>query len=109
MERNDLVCPEDVVTYSCTVHSTSLLRWNIIAGGSSTEISCFGNSGRCLGGGNGIHAVITSRSSDPADSDIFNITSTLILHEIQTDISIECESPLGQLRNDLRVLSKFYG
>jgi len=100
-----MVCPDDVVTYSCTVHSTSLLRWNIIDGSSTTEISCFGSSRRCLGGGNRIHAIITSISSDPADPDISNITSTLILHGIQTTISIECESPLARLRNDLQVLS----
>ena len=101
-----MVCSDDVVTYSCTVRSTSLLRWIIIAGGSTTEISCFGSSGRCLGGGNGIHAVITSISSDPADPDINNITSTLILEDISTGISIECESPLMTLRRDLQILSE---
>lgn len=113
LERDEMVCPDEVVTFNCTVFLTSLLRWNIDAGGSLTQISCFGSSQTCLGGGNGIHALITSVSSDPVDPDINNITSILILHDIllrdiTTGISIECESQLTESRRVLQVLSELY-
>jgi len=103
LERDQLACPEDFAAFTCTVFRTSLLRWNI--GGSSTQISCFGSSRTCLGGGNGIHALITSVSSDPANPDISNITSTLIIHKVTTDISVECESQLTSSVRDIQILS----
>lgn len=104
LENDQLVCPEDFAAFNCTAFRSSLLRWNI--GGSTTQISCFGSSQTCLGGGNGIHALITSVSSDPANPDISNITSTLIIHKVTTDISVECESQLTGSVRDIRILSK---
>jgi len=108
LERDEMVCPEEVVTFNCTVFSTSLLRWSIVARGSRTQISCLGSSQRCLGGGNGIHATIISASSDPVNLDISNITSTLIIYNIATGISVECESQLTSSTKDIQVLSKLY-
>lgn len=110
LERDDTVCPDDVVNFNCTAFNTTLLGWYITGTNSATQISCSGDSRLCLGGGDdeGIHAVITSVSSGPVHDGIRSITSTLIIHNITAITSVDCVSQSTISRRYIQVLGRLY-
>lgn len=89
---------------SCKVMDTSLLRWVVgsltitCSGGGHTGSLCFGNTGE-------VHAIIREVSTDPNNTRIANITSSLTIHNITDHTAVSCRDQITQAQDDIRVSS----
>ena len=100
------VCPGDLVALNCSVRETRFLVWSV----NSTQITCLGNANAgdgCLNGGNGLHAIITNISHDSRS--LANITSLLVISNIQSQVNVSCEDQVARAQEILRVASTWTG
>ena len=101
-----IVCPRDSVTLNCSVRETLFLVWSV----NSTQITCLGNANAgdgCLNGGEGLHAIITSVSRDSRS--LANITSLLVISNIQGQVIVSCEDQVARAQEILHVASTWTG
>ena len=100
------VCPKDSVALNCSVRETRFLVWSV----NSVQITCLGNGNAgdgCLNGGNGLHAIITTISRDSRS--LANITSLLLINNIQGQVDVSCEDQVTRVQNILRFASTWTG
>ena len=82
---------------------TSFLKWVV----GSVVIICSAQTCRGWGSTDGVHAIITDVSRHPTDPILINITSSLVVHNIDESIDFTCNSPVSGFLERIRLASKF--
>ena len=71
---------------------TSFLKWVV----GSVVIICSAQTCRGWGSTDGVHAIVTNFLVHPTDGLLTNITSSLVIHNIDESIDFTCNSPVSR-------------
>ena len=81
---------------------TSFLKWVV----GSVVIFCSVQTWRGWGSTDGVHAIITDVSRHPTDGLLKNVTSSLVIHNIDESIDFTCNSPVSGFSQRIQLASK---